>query len=308
MFEHNFTEHRNSPCDATVNGPSVEKVLANLKQNTAHGQQSTGSNIINITSEESARPVYNCPECNITGKSIIDMQKHCTDVHSMNVGDLQLKVITKSKMVVLYSCTYCHERASDKELRIHHEDKHKNLKFSIYQYICLECSQTFLNVKDLRSHHNKEHPHKKMHYSCVENKSSGFKEQFICSKCPFRSGTVGGIRNHIKKHLRPVDCKICGATFIYPTEGRAHHNKEHMHSLEAVEENKERLLEYENLVKEIVGERDRRIKGEINQPTLPPLPPPIVIPPEKKMFARKSTGAAFIREPKPEVIIESKKE
>nr|XP_008194761.1 PREDICTED: uncharacterized protein LOC103313398 isoform X2 [Tribolium castaneum] len=264
IFQHNFLLHPDcEPSIATKNGPFVTKVISNLKSPPVGLLQGGG------TTDE---VLYSCIYCSEIEKSLQTLRKHVTECHEGS--KFCYKVVTKSKVEVMYCCTYCHERGSDTYLKQHHTDKHEGLKFNIYQYICLECSGTYLNIKDLRKHFGDVHQGKKLTYSCVESKQGDAKDQFCCTKCPFRSCSVGGIRSHVRKHLRPIDCLLCGASFIYPTEARAHHSREHPHSAEQVEENADRLREYEAMVKEIVAAKAT---------------------PVRKMLARKSTGAPFVR-------------
>ncbi|XP_044261158.1 uncharacterized protein LOC123009097 isoform X2 [Tribolium madens] len=262
LFQHTFLVH--SACEpslVTKNGPFVSKVITSLKSPPVGALQGGADEVL-----------YACVYCSEVKKSFDGLKHHFSECHESS--NFCYKVVTRSRVEVMYCCSYCHERGSDKHLKKHHSEKHEGLKFSIYQYICLECSGTYLNIKDLRKHFSVTHVGKKLTYSCVESKQGGAKEQYCCSKCPFRSCSVGGIRSHVRKHLRPIDCLRCGATFIYPTEARAHHNKEHPESVEQVEENANRLKEYETMVQEIVAAKAT---------------------PVRKMLARKSTGAPFVR-------------
>lgn len=263
--------HGNFECLVKTDGPYIRTILATLKSPpipTLPTPQTSGT----PTNEDS---LYGCLHCVEVADSIDKLKKHVFECHQ-GVG-FTYKLVTKAKVEVMYCCSYCHERGSDKFLEEHHKEKHKNLKFNIYQYICLECSGTFINIKHLRKHFSETHLGKKLTYSCVENKKSDSKEQYSCTKCPFRSCTVGGIRAHVRKHLRPFDCLLCGSTFIYPTEARVHHSKEHPNDSESIEENRDRLKEYETMVSAIVAAKESPKS------------------PVKRMLARKSTGAPFVK-------------
>ncbi|XP_063927306.1 uncharacterized protein LOC135140610 isoform X4 [Zophobas morio] len=276
LFQHTFMSHPTYDVDFSTSGPYVSKVLFLLKtpQTTTAPPPQPGASTEEVQ--------YACTQCSEVERSVEALRKHASECHEGE--EASYKVVVKAKVQTMFCCSHCHERGPEKVLREHHREKHDALKFTIYQYICLECSGTFLNIKDLRAHFGKAHSGKKLTYSCIENKPGGAKEQFCCTKCPFRSCSVSGIRGHLRKHLRPIDCLLCGATFIFPTEARAHHNKEHVHSAERVEENKDKLKEYEDLVQQIVAAKER---GDTSAAFAPP---------PRKMLARKSTGAPFVRE------------
>lgn len=273
LFQHSFLTHPSFGILFETNGPYVSKLISTLKAPpiSVPPTQSTSSN-------NQDEMVYACSHCTEFLTTMDLFKKHVNECHEEN--DVECRIVPRSKVEIIYCCKYCREKGSQDVLKKHHEEQHSEKTFFIYQYICMECSDTFRNLRDVRNHFSTTHLGKKLCYTSVENKKCDVDEQFCCMKCPFTSSTLGGVRSHLRKHVRPIDCLNCGATFVYPTDARMHHSKEHSGKEEKIAENKDRLKEYEDLVKKIVAAKDKERRK--------------VVP--RKMLARKSTGAPFIRD------------
>ena len=195
-----------------------------------------------LSKPESKKPLKkgNYKNCDLCGKSVLDLKKHISDAHAdkvkcdfcsnfYNAKRLNRHIARIHEGLKPFKCDVCGVHMADKSnLQRHIKVMHK----SIGEHDCKLCEKIFITPYELKQHLLSVHEFsEKLKNPLANNRIRSFRENFHeCKLCGKTVSSAPSLRNHIKtvyEGRKDYKCDSCGKLYKQSAGLKHHINAAH---------------------------------------------------------------------------------